>query len=349
MSSRELKEEKISKTDKLIVIWLLSTTICVLAMVFIGGVTRLTNSGLSIVEWKPITGIIFPLTEQAWLAEFAKYQLSPEFIKLNFNMNLDEFKFIYFLEYFHRLFGRLTGLVFFLPLIYFSAKKQITKPLFFKLLIIGFLGAIQGFVGWYMVKSGLKDMPHVSHFRLTFHLGMAVIILSMLLWQAFDILDSHQKISDKTLRNHSITISILIFLQILLGGLVAGLDAGLIYSDFPFMGTGYIPVELYSISSVTQFLNDPASTQFTHRVLGISIGLYIFYLWIGIIFNKLPKKIKICGNLLMILVVCQIMLGILTIWWQVPVSTASLHQMTAVLLLSASLYLQHCCKRIKQI
>ena len=213
-------------------------------MVSIGGFTRLTQSGLSITEWKPVTGILFPTNQNAWLKEMQKYKQTPEFKEYNSNITMSEFKKIYFIEYFHRLFGRITGFIFLIPFFYLIAQKKLKRHSVTRLTIVFLMGVAQGFLGWYMVKSGLAQTPSVSHYRLAAHLGMAGIILSFLCYELSLTIDIKQKkIPGKNL---IVPFLLLIWLQIILGGFVAGLKAGFIYNTFPLMAGNLVPEEIYT-------------------------------------------------------------------------------------------------------
>lgn len=219
-------------------------------MVVVGGVTRLTDSGLSIVEWQPLVGTMPPITQTDWDELLEKYRTSPQYEKVNKGMSIDEFKTIFWWEYFHRLLGRLIGLVFFIPFVYFLIKKQIDKPLGIKLTGIFILGGLQGFMGWYMVMSGLVDIPHVSQYRLTAHLGLAFIIFATMLWVALGLLSPIPAETDEQdtngLRRFAIGLSWLIFIMVLSGGFVAGIRAGLAYNTFPLMNGHFIPRSIHS-------------------------------------------------------------------------------------------------------
>jgi cytochrome c oxidase assembly protein subunit 15 len=294
-------------------------------MVCLGGLTRLTHSGLSIVEWKPLVGIIPPLNHQDWLVEFSKYQASPEFKLVSTDMILSEFKFIYWMEFCHRLLGRLIGLFFIIP----CALLWRQLPVFFKKLSFGvvFLGAIQGVMGWYMVKSGLKDLPMVSPYRLTTHLFLAFILLGCL---SVGILKAqaikrvpHPK--EKLIR----ITSILITLTIMYGGFVAGLKAGLIYNTFPLMGGQLIPGELLSEKPFwINFLTNHATVQWMHRILALlsCFHVLLFYL----------KDKGFYATIWLSLVILQLILGIATLIHQVPIILGVMHQCIGALLFSWS-------------
>ena len=233
-----------SKTNKHITTWLTSACLLIFLMVIIGGVTRLTRSGLSMVEWHPISGVVPPMYNSAWVAEFEKYQQYPEYQKLNQNMTLSQFKFIFFWEYVHRLIGRLLGIFFIIPFAYFLIMKKLNPPLIKKLLFMFFWGGLQGLYGWYMVKSGLVDNPHVSHYRLAGHLVLAFGLMAYILWTALDINQERftkgTSYNKKHLRPVLHWIIVLIMLQIIYGAFTAGLKAGYGWNTFPkWQDSGY--------------------------------------------------------------------------------------------------------------
>lgn len=325
------------KTNRYVAYWLFLLSILIICMIAIGGYTRLTESGLSIVEWRPVTGVFYPVSEESWHQEFAKYKNSPEYQQINFDIDLAYFKKIYFTEYFHRLFGRALGFIFLLPLIYFSYKKYIARNNIAKFLGILFLGAIQGLIGWLMVKSGLVNEPRVSHFRLALHLIMAIIIFSLIFWQGLNYYYSsfNFKISFNNVPSFLILIAVI---QIFYGGLVAGLDAGQVYNEFPFMGGLLIPEEIYSLTLKELLFYNPVSVQFIHRVIGI-----IFFALIIILLykqRKHPQKFKSYLSL-GLLVLIQICLGIATLLSNVQLDYALLHQIIAILIISNLLFLLH--------
>jgi len=325
-------------------IWLISCAFMVVLMVFVGGLTRLTDSGLSIVEWKPITGILPPLNQRTWGEEFSSYKTSPEYQKLNKNFTLEDFKNIFWLEFIHRILGRITGLIIIIPAIFFGIKKQIKNPMPYIAMCL--LVILQGAMGWYMVKSGLVDNPHVSHYRLAMHLIMAILLYSVILWQIFQISQqssmSYSRKPGSSINNSpahlrrgdtstypALTL-FLIYIQIFLGGLVAGLDAGLIYNEYPMMGGNFVPHE-FKLS--TQLFNDPVSVQFLHRIMA-----YIVVFSSSLLSYKLLKHHKYLAYIVIAVVVCQFLLGIFTLLYIIPIKLALAHQLFAVLLLSVILY-----------
>lgn len=321
-------------------LWLYALVGMVLLMVLIGGVTRLTDSGLSMTNWKPITGIIPPMNDSEWLKEFSEYKKFPEFKKINFEMKLDEFKRIYFWEYFHRLFGRLIGLVFLIPFVVFLLKKEIDKKLFKKLIIGFILGGLQGLMGWYMVKSGLVDRPDVSHFRLAAHLSLAFLIISYLYWLSLELAHPNRVyVTYKSGQKLGIFALLLLITQIVLGAFVAGLDAGLTHNTFPKMGREWIPAELYEIPFVEWF-DSMLSLQFLHRSFG-----WALLAMAAIIAIKRHKTLDFMQKksiyILSFMIFIQFLLGVLTLIYFVPISFASLHQIgacVALLLLIRYLY-----------
>ncbi|MEM7259340.1 MAG: COX15/CtaA family protein, partial [Pseudomonadota bacterium] len=244
-----MTSQYVTQNDRQVAVWLLICAGVLLGMILLGGVTRLTNSGLSMVDWRPVTGIIPPLTEQAWQQEFDQYRQYPEYQKVNRGMSLDEFKSIFMYEYLHRVLGRLIGLLFLLPMLYFAWRGRIRRGLTPKLILLFFLGGCQGLLGWYMVKSGLVDNPRVSQYRLTAHLGLAVLIYAYMLWLAFDLLFQRSPTegppATRPNARFSQVLIVLVYFMILSGGLVAGTRAGYAYSTWPLMGDSFFPPGLY--------------------------------------------------------------------------------------------------------
>lgn len=325
----------------LIIRWLFISCIMVIAMIIIGGITRLTGSGLSIVEWRPITGILLPFSFEGWQAEFVKYKAFPEYNSVNYGMTLSEFKFIYLLEFTHRLFGRITSIIYILPLVYFYFKGIIKNRDMLPYIIALLLFCVQGFMGWYMVKSGLLNNPSVSHFRLAFHLIIAVIIYHILFYQLIknrcDILLIPAQINLKLPLIFSGIAITVIYVQIFLGALVAGLDAGLIYNSFPLMGDSFVPMEIKDNFFNLVNLHDPVFIQFIHRLGGYIVFMVVMALAICLLKIKHPKLNKI-AYFLMIALLVQISTGIITLLYSVPIIIASTHQFFAIVLLSALIW-----------
>ncbi|WP_341788807.1 COX15/CtaA family protein [Rickettsia endosymbiont of Lasioglossum villosulum] len=321
--------------------WLFTCCIMVVVMIIVGGITRLTDSGLSIVEWRPVTGILPPFSYDTWQAEFAKYKAFPEYNAVNYGMTLSEFKFIYLLEFVHRLLGRATGLIYVLPLIYFYFKGIIKNRDILSYIIVLLLFCMQGFMGWYMVKSGLVNHPSVSHFRLAFHLIIAVIIYHLLFYKLFknccDILLIPSQINLKLPLIFSVAAIAMIYVQIFLGALVAGLDAGLVYNSFPLMGGNFIPIEIKDNFISFKNWSDPVFVQFIHRLGAYSLSIIIMALIISLLKVKNPKLNKVAFYLAIALLI-QLSTGIITLLYYVPIIAASMHQFFAIVLLSVVIW-----------
>jgi len=326
-------EKKILK--KYISYWL-ATMFCIVSiMIIVGGLTRLTDSGLSITEWELFSGFLPPLNEAQWNIYFNLYKEIPEYKLQNYLMSLDEFKVIFWWEFIHRFLGRLIGIFFIIPLVYFSIKLGFNK--FKNLFIIFFLICLQGFVGWYMVASGLVDRVDVSHYRLSLHLVLAFIILSLIFWNYLkykEINHSEKKINF----NLTILFLLLVFLQIAIGAFVSGMDAGKVYNSWPLMGSSYFPNDS-SIGDLVNLeaFNEPSLVQFMHRNLAYLI--FIFYLLILFVVYKnniqsLYKATKIIGFILIV----QIVLGILTLLSGAQMIISSMHQISSIFLVSSSVY-----------
>lgn len=337
-----MKHNRFSRKHQIYVAnWLFICAFMVFLMVVIGGLTRLTESGLSIVEWKPISGVFPPVSESGWNDYFQKYKQSPQYIKINKGMNLHEFKQIFWLEYIHRLAGRITGLIFIIPFAFFLFKGWLEKPIY--LIAIFLLGAMQGIIGWYMVKSGLSKDPYVSHYRLTFHLMTAFVIFSLIFWLGLKNMQMEKlKIRKNALSKFSYFVTALIFIQSALGGLVAGKDAGLVYNTFPLMNGYLFPPDLFSISPLIKNFGENITTiQFTHRLVGTILLLAILCFFMYVVKSKIKGKVRIAASMLLIGVLIQYCAGIFTLLYQVPVPLASFHQAMAMILLSFSLFINY--------
>ena len=316
--------------------WLLLITLLIALMIIVGGLTRLTDSGLSITEWELFSGFLPPLSNMDWKNYFNLYKETPEFKIQNYSMTLSEFKTIFWWEWVHRFLGRIIGISFLLPLIYFTVKlglKSLKKFYF-----IFFLICFQGFIGWYMVSSGLIDKVDVSHYRLALHLLIAFFILSLILWEYFKLKNinlSHQKLKLYL----PFTLLILVFCQISVGAFVSGMDAGTIYNSWPLMGSSYFPDdnEFANIFKFTAF-NEPSLVQFFHRNLAYIIFIYYLILTYKIYKNNLTRyfnPIKIIGVVLFI----QIVSGIFTLLYGAQIFFASMHQINSIFLVSSSIYI----------
>ena len=332
--------------ERQIAAWLIVCCVMVFLMIVVGGVTRLTHSGLSIVEWQPIVGTVPPMTDRQWQETFDKYKLTPEYQKVNVGMTISEFKGIFWWEYFHRLLGRLIGLVFFIPYLVFLMRRQVSGPLVWKLLGILVLGGLQGGVGWLMVKSGLVDDPRVSHYRLTAHLGLAFIIFAAMFWVALDLLFPRAATSMNP-RLHrparaAAWLAALVFVTVLTGGLVAGIRAGFAYNTFPLMNGHIVPPEIFMIEPWhLNFFNNMALVQFDHRLLAWLLALLVPWFWWKNRGMELNPRARLAADLLLGTLAVQIALGISTLLLLVPIALAAAHQAGAVLVFTAALFAAH--------
>jgi cytochrome c oxidase assembly protein subunit 15 len=331
---------------KPVCIWLWFVAFMIMMMVVIGGLTRLTDSGLSMVEWDVIGGTIPPLTDAEWQEAFDKYRQFPEYQLTRKGMEMDEFKFIFFMEWFHRVWGRLIGLVFFFPMIYFTfISKVVHKRFFGRLFFLFCLGGLQGFVGWLMVKSGLVDKPHVSHYKLTLHLSLALVSLSFSLWYAWKLTFPPNPSADRILRKMrtpAVIVAVLLALQIMGGAMVAGLHAGHSYNTFPKMLGYWMPKEVWAYDSVFRnFIDNPVMLQFIHRWWAMVVTIAILAT-VAIWQSHVVESRLRWGLWLMAGLVCvQVGLGIATLLMLVPISLASMHQITGVLLWCTVLFVVH--------
>lgn len=324
--------------------WLLFVCLLITILIVFGGWVRLTRSGLSIVEWNVITGVIPPLNEGDWQSEFAKYQQSPEYEKINSGMELAEFKFIYHMEFWHRFLGRIAGLSYVLPLVYFLWRGAISRRRISVYIGIGLLFALQGLIGWLMVKSGLEDRPSVSHLRLTLHLSCALLLLATCLWQAFTHLLPHERSKEPNpLRVPSLLFFVALSLQIAAGGLVAGLKAGYISNTFPLMFGQLIPGGLFSHQPFwLNLLDNSATVHFQHRWFAFVVfALAIWLYYCGRVRN-VSTLLSNSTKAVLGIALLQVALGIATVLGGMPIALASLHQATAVALFSAGLLSVYC-------
>ncbi len=332
--------------NRQIATWLLVCCILIFAIVVLGGVTRLTQSGLSIVEWDPIMGIIPPLNSQQWEEAFNKYKQTPEYRKVNLGMSLEAFKSIFWMEYAHRLLGRLIGFVFLVPFVYFLIRKKIEKTLIPKLVAMFVLGGLQGLLGWFMVKSGLVDYPRVSPYRLTAHLGLAVIIYAYIFWVALGLLYPNEGSAAQGLRRFGVAVTGLIFLMILSGGFVAGTRAGFAFNTFPLMNDRWIPEGLYAMQPLwANLFENIATVQFNHRLIAYLLVLVIPAYWLLAKRVSLPLRTRAAFHGLLAMLAIQVTLGVTTLLYIVPIPLAVAHQAGALLLLSFALYLNFALRR----
>ncbi|QED37446.1 heme A synthase [Antarcticibacterium arcticum] len=332
------------KDNKKVVYWLFTGCFLIFIMVIVGGITRLTNSGLSMTDYKLITETIPPLTEEAWIAEFERYKQFPEYQKLHFHFELEDFKEIYFWEWFHRVIGRVIGIVFIIPFLYFLFTRQLTRSTIKKSIVLFALGAFQGFLGWYMVKSGLVDMPAVSHYRLAAHLTTAFITFAFTFWVALDIIYPEKIQINKAFRNLVRVGMIILLVQIIWGAFVAGLDAGLIHNTWPMMNEGKLIHETVYIEQNPvwrNFIEGKSGVQFVHRYLAYAVVAIIGYIWYRSRKLTLSVLQKRAIDSLLILVFVQFLLGVLTLIYAVPLWLGVAHQVGAFFLLTAMTYTLH--------
>jgi cytochrome c oxidase assembly protein subunit 15 len=335
-----------SREARPVAIWLLICCALLLAMVVVGGVTRLTHSGLSITEWQPIVGSLPPMSDEDWRTTFEKYQATPEYLQINRGMSLAAFKQIFWWEYFHRLLGRAIGVVFLLPYLWFLARRRIPAGYGLPLLGIFILGGLQGVLGWYMVASGLVDDPRVSPLRLTAHLGLAVAIFGAMLWVALSLLRPRAATVNPAtawLRRFAFALCTLVYLMILAGGLVAGTRAGFAYNSFPLMNGHWAPPELFALEPwYLNLVANVATVQFDHRLLAWVLALAIpLFWWRARIMASVTRRAGLAANLLLVMLAVQFTLGVATLLLVVPLPLAAAHQAGAVLLFAAALYSAH--------
>jgi len=327
--------------DRRVATWLLVCCALVFAMVVLGGVTRLTGSGLSMVDWKPVTGVLPPLSDAEWQASFELYQQSPEFQKINSHMDVNAYKEIFWLEYLHRLLGRLIGIVFFVPFLVFAVKGYIQKQEWPKYFLMFVLGGAQGLLGWYMVKSGLVDNPHVSQYRLTAHLVAAFLIYAYMLWVALSLLYPRNG-QRHALFGNAIGVTALVSITVISGGFVAGLKAGKIFNTFPMMGEYWVPPGVLALEPTWRnFFDNPATVQLDHRILAIMTFFVVIAFWAVIRRASLGRRAVTASNVVLAALVAQVSLGILTLLYSVPTVLAAAHQGVAMVLFTAVLYLSH--------
>ena len=325
-----------------VIIWLNVSIGFLFLMIIIGGMTRLTDSGLSMVTWKPITGVFPPIGIEQWEKSFNQYKSFPEYKIINYNISLSEYKHIYYWEYLHRLLGRMIGVLFLIPFLYFLYSSYLNKKLIKKLLIVFFMGGFQGFLGWYMVKSGLVDIPHVSHYRLAIHLSMAFFILSYIYNLKLSLIitklskDYNYKFYDRFIS----IILILLFIQIIYGAFNAGLKTVNTVNTFPFYNDFIFPFSNISLSPVwLNFFKNHYGVQFIHRFLGLIImGLIMIFTYKS---NKINNRIKLESQYLIVLVLFQCIVGILTLISNASIVFALLHQFLAILIILFTIKIKH--------
>lgn len=332
--------------NKSIIIWLLSGCFLVFVMVVVGGITRLTNSGLSMTDWHLVTDTFPPLTEAKWQETFEQYKQFPEYQKINIHndFTLQDYKFIYFWEWFHRFIGRILGFVFIIPFVYFLIKKKIDKATLNKCYILLGMGALQGFLGWFMVRSGLIDNPDVSHFRLSLHLTFAFITFAYTLWVALDLIYPNRNEVILPLRKIARFALAFLLLQIIYGGFVAGLNAGLIHNHWPMMSDGQFLHESVILEKDNWFkrlTEGKSGVQFVHRTLAyVVVGLILFLFYKSSNYS-LSQQQKNGLNSLVVIVFLQFTLGVFTLLYSVPLWLGLTHQVVAFFLLTTMTYTLH--------
>jgi heme a synthase len=342
----EIRDPVFESRGRVLAGWLFAVCAMIYVMVLIGGLTRLTYSGLSMVEWKPLTGWLPPFSADAWEATFAKYRDFPEYRELNMGMSLDEFKFIFLMEYAHRLWGRLIGVVLLVPFVAFFIRGWIDRRLLPKLLAMFVFGGLQGMLGWYMVQSGLVDEPDVSPYRLTAHLGFAILIYAYVFWVALDLwgrsADDGDEPAPAGLRWLADVLAVLVFVTILSGGFMAGINGGFAYNTFPTMDGEWFPEGLFGLTPfVISIFEDVTTVQFDHRLLAYSVLLLAVALWLAARRNRLSGKARLAVNCVPIFALVQALLGISTLLLIVPTPLAATHQAGAVALLTVTIWAAH--------
>lgn len=326
--------------DKLIGRWLTLCAATIFGMILLGGVTRLTESGLSMVDWRPIMGVVPPLSTDDWVYLFDQYKLYPEYQLVNAGMSLAEFKQIFWFEYLHRMLGRLIGLMFFIPLMVFLWTGKVRASLKPHLFTLLFLGGCQGLMGWYMVQSGLIDRPDVSQYRLTAHLGLAIAIYSYIVWLAIGLF-SPERQQREGATTSVFSIIGLVYLMILSGGFVAGTNAGLSFPTWPLMGDSFIPPALYR-DGITSAFEQVTTIHFNHRMLAYVTGVVLIFAALRGLIRSGDTRLRLASILMLTAVCLQIVLGVSTVLSHVDITIAAGHQSGAVVLLTTVLFWVHC-------
>lgn len=334
------------KTNKSVIYWLLSGCVLLFIMVTVGGITRLTNSGLSMTDWHLINDTFPPMSEEKWVEAFEEYKKFPEYQKVNQykDFQLDDYKFIFFWEWFHRFIGRIIGVVFIIPFVYFLIKKKLDAATIKKCFILLGMGAFQGFLGWFMVASGLKDMPDVSHFRLAIHLTFAFITFSYTLWVALDLIYPERKLPVLELRKIARIALVILIIQIIYGGFVAGLNAGLIHNHWPLMSDGQFfheSIRLEQSNLLLSFTEGKSGVQFIHRTFAYVVVGMIIFLFIKSRKFVLDKTQDNGVKTLLVFVFIQFILGVFTLLFHVPLWLGLAHQIMAFFLLTAMTFTLH--------
>jgi cytochrome c oxidase assembly protein subunit 15 len=334
------------KENNYVILWLLSGCLLLFIMVIVGGITRLTNSGLSMTDWHLVTDTFPPLTQEKWSQAFEEYKKFPEYQKINIHndFTLSDYQFIYFWEWFHRFIGRIIGLAFLAPFIYFLIKKRLSKETIKKCVVLLSMGAFQGFLGWFMVRSGLIDNPDVSHYRLSLHLTFAFITFAYTLWVALDLIYPNRVEAILSLQKIARVALVFLLVQIIYGGFVAGLNAGLIHNHWPMMSDGQFMHESILLEKDTWFkrlTEGQSGVQFVHRTLAYFVVGFIAFLYFRSKKYSLTATQKKGINALVFIVFLQFGLGVFTLLYSVPLWLGLIHQITAFLLLTAMTFTLH--------
>lgn len=341
-----MQSDQIGRNQKkYIARWLWTGVGLIFVMLVVGGITRLTGSGLSMTDWNLIMGVLPPMSAEEWQQAFERYKQFPEYRHINTGMTLWGFKKIFFWEYLHRLLGRLLGLVFLIPFFWFWLRGYFNRKLLKRMFILMGLGAAQGAMGWIMVKSGLVDNPYVSHYRLAAHLLLAFILIGFCVWYALDLRQTSNRTMrlDAVYKRWGLVVGILLILQIFWGALTAGLDAGLIYNSFPLMNESWLPRNAFSMHPLLiNLIENPGMVQWVHRILGTVLALMVLGIWVkAMTDNTLPQGVKLRLHVLGALILVQYVLGILTLIYHVPVALGVIHQAVAMIFWVAWLVYYH--------
>lgn len=330
-------------------IWLFACCALVFLTVMVGGITRLTHSGLSIVEWQPVAGVLPPLNDAQWGDLFAKYQKTPEYRERNPDMDVAGFKKIFWWEYLHRLLGRVIGVVFLLPFLWLLAKGRLDDDVAWKLGGIFLLGGLQGALGWFMVQSGLVEEPRVSSLRLAAHLGLALVIYAAMFWIALNLVRRERVPNTDGLRGRTGAMVALVFLQVLSGALVAGIKAGSAYNTWPLMDGHFVPPDIALIQPWWENLvHNMATVQFVHRMLAFVVVLMAAAVWFDVRRDLPNERARFWSTVLVVAVLLQFALGVVTLLLRVPVNLGVLHQAGAVAVFSVALALRHALREVRQ-
>ncbi|MDO8840202.1 MAG: COX15/CtaA family protein [Parvibaculum sp.] len=336
--SRINAAERSQADHRAIAIWLACVAALVFIMVVVGGLTRLTESGLSITEWKPVTGALPPMSEEHWQAEFDLYRQIPQYQLINKGMSLAEFKTIYWWEWSHRFLGRLIGLAFFVPFVWFLVRRRVERALVPRLVFLFVLGGMQGVLGWWMVMSGLTERTEVSQYRLAAHLGLATLIYMALVWTVLDLMRGKATRALDGIAKAALALVIFVFLQTILGAFVAGLRAGAVYNTWPLMDGAWLPEGLMRISPLWHnFFENHLTVQFQHRIAAYLLLLATLWHWFAA--RRTPAAQG--AALLTLAIVAQAALGIWTVLWAVPIPLGAAHQAGALIVLTVALAHAH--------